>query len=212
MEIENHLIKNIKYIKSPNFNKRPKNQIINLIVIHAISLPPKEYGGDHVEKFFLNKLEVSDHKYFHEIKDLKVSSHLYIKRDGEMIQFVPFDKRAWHAGVSSFNGFENCNDFSIGIELEGSDCDIFTNEQYQVLIEVTKQLMKEYPDISKDSIKGHSDIAPGRKTDQEIDLNGLGISVKYESKRTKKNFVIYRIWFCFWSSLCISFYYFNCLA
>ena len=82
-----------------------------------------------------------------------------------MIQFVPFDKRAWHAGVSSFNGFENCNDFSIGIELEGSDCDIFTIEQYQVLIEVTKQLMKEYPDISKDSIKGHSDISPGRKND-----------------------------------------------
>ena len=165
MEIENHLIKNIKYIESPNFNERPKNQIINLIVIHAISLPPKEYGGDHVEKFFLNKLKISDHKYFHEIKNLKVSSHLFIKRDGEMIQFVPFDKRAWHAGVSSFNGFENCNDFSIGIELEGSDCDIFTIEQYQVLFEVTKQLMKEYPDISKDSIKGHSDISPGRKSD-----------------------------------------------
>ena len=165
MEIENHLIKNIKYIKSPNFNERSQNSSIKLIVIHAISLPPKEYGGDYVENFFLNKLKISDHEYFKEIKDLKVSSHLYIKRDGEIIQFVPFDKRAWHAGESSFNGEFDCNDFSIGIELEGSDCDNFTSHQYQVLIDVTKLLMNEYPDVKKNSIKGHSDIAPGRKTD-----------------------------------------------
>ena len=165
MEIENHLIKNIKYIRSPNFNERSQNSSIKLIVIHAISLPPKEYGGDYVENFFLNKLKISDHEYFKEIKDLKVSSHLYIKRDGEIIQFVPFDKRAWHAGESSFNGEFDCNDFSIGIELEGSDCDNFTDHQYQALIDVTKQLMNEYPDIKKNSIKGHSDIAPGRKTD-----------------------------------------------
>ena len=165
MEIENHLIKNIKYIRSPNFNERSQNSSIKLIVIHAISLPPKEYGGDYVENFFLNKLKISDHEYFKEIKDLKVSSHLYIKRDGEIIQFVPFNKRAWHAGESSFNGEFDCNDFSIGIELEGSDCDNFTSHQYQVLIDVTKQLMKKYPDIKKNSIKGHSDIAPGRKTD-----------------------------------------------
>ena len=165
MEIENHLIKNIKYIRSPNFNERSQNSSIKLIVIHAISLPPKEYGGDYVENFFLNKLKISDHEYFKEIKDLKVFSHLYIKRDGEIIQFVPFDKRAWHAGESSFNGEFDCNDFSIGIELEGSDCDNFTDHQYQVLIDVTKQLMNEYPDVKKNSIKGHSDIAPGRKTD-----------------------------------------------
>ena len=165
MEIENHLIKNIKYIRSPNFNERSQNSSIKLIVIHAISLPPKEYGGDYVENFFLNKLKISDHEYFKEIKDLKVSSHLYIKRDGEIIQFVPFDKRAWHAGESSFNGEFDCNDFSIGIELEGSDCDNFTDHQYQVLIDVTKLLMNEYPDVKKNSIKGHSDIAPGRKTD-----------------------------------------------
>ena len=165
MEIENHLIKNIKYIRSPNFNERSQNSSIKLIVIHAISLPPKEYGGDYVENFFLNKLKISDHEYFKEIKDLKVSSHLYIKRDGEIIQFVPFDKRAWHAGESSFNGEFDCNDFSIGIELEGSDCDNFTDHQYQVLIDVTKQLMNEYTDVKKNSIKGHSDIAPGRKTD-----------------------------------------------
>lgn len=165
MEIENHLIKNIKYIRSPNFNERSQNSSIKLIVIHAISLPPKEYGGDYVENFFLNKLKISDHEYFKEIKDLKVSSHLFIKRDGEIIQFVPFDKRAWHAGESSFNGEFDCNDFSIGIELEGSDCDNFTSHQYQVLIDVTKLLMNEYPDVKKNSIKGHSDIAPGRKTD-----------------------------------------------
>ena len=165
MEIENHLIKNIKYIRSPNFNERSQNSSIKLIVIHAISLPPKEYGGDYVENFFLNKLKISDHEYFKEIKDLKVSSHLYIKRDGKIIQFVPFNKRAWHAGESSFNGEFDCNDFSIGIELEGSDCDNFTDHQYQVLIDVTKQLMNEYPDIKKNSIIGHSDIAPGRKTD-----------------------------------------------
>lgn len=165
MEIENHLIKNIKYIRSPNFNERSQNSSIKLIVIHAISLPPKEYGGDYVENFFLNKLKISDHEYFKEIEDLKVSSHLYIKRDGEIIQFVPFDKRAWHAGESSFNGEFDCNDFSIGIELEGSDCDNFTSHQYQVLIDVTKLLMNEYPDVKKNSIKGHSDIAPGRKTD-----------------------------------------------
>ena len=165
MEIENHLIKNIKYIRSPNFNERSQNSSIKLIVIHAISLPPKEYGGDYVENFFLNKLKISDHEYFKEIKDLKVSSHLYIKRDGEITQFVPFDKRAWHAGESSFNGEFDCNDFSIGIELEGSDCDNFTDHQYQALIDVTKQLMNEYPDVKKNSIKGHSDIAPGRKTD-----------------------------------------------
>ena len=113
----------------------------------------------------IENLKISDHEYFKEIKDLKVSSHLYIKRDGEIIQFVPFDKRAWHAGESSFNGEFDCNDFSIGIELEGSDCDNFTDHQYQVLIDVTKQLMNEYPDVKKNSIKGHSDIAPGRKTD-----------------------------------------------
>ena len=153
MEIENHLIKNIKYIRSPNFNERSQNSSIKLIVIHAISLPPKEYGGDYVENFFLNKLKISDHEYFKEIKDLKVSSHLYIKRDGEIIQFVPFDKRAWHAGESSFNGEFDCNDFSIGIELEGSDCDNFTDHQYQVLIDVTKQLMNEYPDVKRIQLK-----------------------------------------------------------
>ena len=165
MEIDNHLVKEVKFLKSPNFNNRPAEENINLIVIHSISLPPKQYGGSYVEEFFLNNLNISHHESFKEIKDLKVSSHLYIKRDGEIIQFVPFNKRAWHAGDSVFKGVPNCNDFSIGIELEGADDDIFTEEQYDSLASATKEIIKEYPLISKDDITGHSDIAPSRKTD-----------------------------------------------
>ena len=165
MEIDNHLVKEVKFLKSPNFNNRPAEENISLIVIHSISLPPKQYGGSYVEEFFLNNLNISDHESFKEIKDLKVSSHLYIKRDGEIIQFVPFNKRAWHAGDSVFKGVPNCNDFSIGIELEGADDDIFTEEQYDSLASATKEIIKEYPLISKDDITGHSDIAPSRKTD-----------------------------------------------
>ena len=165
MEIENHLLKKIKFLKSPNFNNRPAEENISLIVIHSISLPPNQYGGSYVEDFFLNNLNISDHESFKEIKDLKVSSHLYIKRNGEIIQFVPFNKRAWHAGDSVFKGVKNCNDFSIGIELEGADDDIFTEEQYNSLASATKEIIKKYPLISNDNITGHSDIAPSRKTD-----------------------------------------------
>jgi len=165
MEIDNHLVKEVKFLKSPNFNNRPAEENISLIVIHSISLPSKQYGGSYVEEFFLNNLNISDHESFKEIKDLKVSSHLYIKRDGEIIQFVPFNKRAWHAGDSVFKGVPNCNDFSIGIELEGADDDIFTEEQYNSLVSATKEIIKKYPLISKDNITGHSEIAPNRKTD-----------------------------------------------
>ena len=165
MEIENHLLKRIKFLKSPNFNNRPTEDNISLIVIHSISLPPNKYEGSYVEEFFLNNLNISDHESFKEIKDLKVSSHLYIKRNGEIIQFVPFNKRAWHAGDSVFKGVPNCNDFSIGIELEGADNDIFSEEQYNSLALATKEIIKKYPLISKDNITGHSDIAPSRKTD-----------------------------------------------
>jgi len=165
MEIENHLVKKIRFLKSPNFNDRPAEENISLIVIHSISLPPNQYGGSYVEEFFLNNLNISDHESFKEIKDLKVSSHLYIKRNGEIIQFVPFNKRAWHAGDSVFKGVPNCNDFSIGIELEGSDTDFFAEEQYDSLVLVTKEIIKKYPLIVKDHITGHSNIAPDRKTD-----------------------------------------------
>jgi AmpD protein len=165
MDIEDHLLKDIKFLNSPNFNNRPEEKNINLIVIHSISLPPKEYGGNYVESFFLNKLCISDHEYFKRIKDLKVSPHLYIKRDGVLIQFVPFNKRAWHAGESNFKGVSDCNDYSIGIELEGSEDDFFSQEQYSALILVTKAIIKKYPLIKKENIAGHSDISPGRKKD-----------------------------------------------
>ena len=165
MKIKNHIIKDIAFLESPNFNDRPDPNNISLIVIHSISLPSKNYNNDHVESFFLNNLDISKNESFKEISDLKVSSHLYIKRSGQIIQFVPFNKRAWHAGISNYEGKENCNDFSIGIELEGCDSDIYEEEQYKSLIQVTKALIEEYDLICKERITGHSDIAPVRKTD-----------------------------------------------
>ena len=171
MRINNHLIADIKFLESPNFNTRPTGTSINLLVIHSISLPPKVYGSNHIENFFLNKLDHSLDPFYEEIKELKVSTHLLIKRDGEIIQFVPFNMRAWHAGESSFDGKDNCNDYSIGIELEGADDDDFEDIQYDKLCEVTIALQDEYKNITKENIKGHSDIAPGRKTDPGLFFN-----------------------------------------
>ena len=171
MRINNHLIADIKFLESPNFNTRPTGTSINLLVIHSISLPPKVYGSNHIENFFLNKLDHSLDPFYEEIKELKVSTHLLIKRDGEIIQFVPFNMRAWHAGESSFDGKDNCNDYSIGIELEGADDDDFEDIQYDKLCEVTIALQDEYKNITKENIKGHSDIAPGRKTDPGVFFN-----------------------------------------
>ena len=165
MEIEEVLFKEIKYLESPNFNDRPDQERVSLIVIHSISLPPNSYAGTYVEDFFLNRLNIKEHEYFERIKDLKVSPHLYIKRDGQIIQFVPLNKRAWHAGKSSYMGVADCNNYSIGIELEGSDKDIFEEAQYKSLCEVTSIILKEYNSIDKENIKAHSDVAPGRKTD-----------------------------------------------
>ena len=153
-----------KICLSPNCSSREKGEI-SLLVIHNISLPPGKFGGGHVEEFFQNILDHQAHPYFDEIKELKVSSHLFIDRDGSITQFVPFDKKAWHAGVSNFNGRENCNEFSIGIELEGTDELEYTQQQYDSLVEVSRELMVLYPLITKDNIVGHCDIAPGRKTD-----------------------------------------------
>jgi AmpD protein len=150
---------------SPNFNARPDPADISLLVLHNISLPPGEYGTGCVQQFFCNTLDCDAHPYFAEIRGLEVSSHLLIERDGKLTQFVSFDSRAWHAGASSFCGRENCNDFSIGIELEGCDTEAYTDAQYKSLTAVTGELMRAYPAISRDRITGHSDIAPGRKTD-----------------------------------------------
>jgi AmpD protein len=150
---------------SPNFNERPADTPISLLVIHSISLPPQQYGGPWIDDFFQNRLDCGAHPYFAGICTMKVSSHLLIRRDGEVVQYVPFLKRAWHAGVSTFNGVSDCNDFSIGIELEGCDAEGYEAAQYRALAAVTKAIRKAYPKITGKRIAGHCDIAPGRKTD-----------------------------------------------
>ncbi len=152
-------------VLSPNFDDRPVNEDICLLVIHGISLPPGEYGNSCIEHFFCNNLDVGVHPYFSDIAMLKVSSHVLIKRDGSIVQFVSFDKRAWHAGQSEYLGRSRCNDFAIGIELEGTDSDPYSADQYDSLVCITKTLISHYPNITKDTIVGHKDIAPGRKTD-----------------------------------------------
>ena len=164
MRLEKGWLDKAKRCPSPNYDVR-SNKEIDLIVIHSISLPPGIFGNSFVEDFFQNKLDHSKDKYFQEIKDLKVSSHFLIKRDGEITQFVSILERAWHAGVSSFEGREDCNDYSIGIELEGTDVDCFEDNQYESLVSLTSTLMSELPRITLDRIVGHSDIAPGRKSD-----------------------------------------------
>lgn len=159
------LIENIPYIASPNCDARPENTEIDLIVIHSICLPPGEYGGPWIEKFFTNQLPADEHPYFEEIKDLKVSAHILICRDGSVQQFVPFSQRAWHAGESCYMERKACNDFSIGIELEGTDDTAFEDSQYQSLANLILSLEKAYSGVSRKHITGHSDIAPGRKTD-----------------------------------------------
>jgi AmpD protein len=150
---------------SPNCDERPSGQQVDLLVIHNISLPPDEFGGPWIEDLFLNRLDPAAHPYFAEIAGLKVSAHLLIRRDGEVVQFVPLELRAWHAGTSCYLGQDRCNDYSIGIELEGSDHQPFTSAQYDSLVTVTRQIMARYPAISLQRIAGHSDIAPERKSD-----------------------------------------------
>ena len=165
LEIANHWLTPARHLLSPNCNQRPVGEEIDLLVIHNISLPAGEFGGNYIEQLFTNCLNCRAHPSFFDLQELTVSSHLLIDRQGEVTQFVPFDQRAWHAGQSSYQGRDNCNDFSIGIELEGTDNCLYTEQQYQRLIVVTRKIMASYPAIGLDSIVGHSDIAPGRKTD-----------------------------------------------
>ncbi|MBI2791976.1 MAG: 1,6-anhydro-N-acetylmuramyl-L-alanine amidase AmpD [Gammaproteobacteria bacterium] len=158
------LLTGADYHPSPNFDERPPHQDISLLVIHNISLPPGEFAGDFVQAFFTNKLDTNQHPYFKEIGHLKVSSHLFIRRNGDVWQFVPFTKRAWHAGKSSFQGQSDCNNYSIGIELEGTDFIPYTEVQYEKLAQVTAAILAQYP-IKLENIVGHCDIAPIRKTD-----------------------------------------------
>jgi AmpD protein len=151
-----------RFIRSPNHDARPRGTKVTLLVVHSISLPPGEFGGDAIEQLFTNRLDPAAHPYFREVAGLKVSSHFLIRRDGELVQFVPVGRRAWHAGVSSWRGRERCNDFSIGVELEGTDDGPFTDPQYERLARLISSLKKKHP---LRDIAAHSDVAPGRKTD-----------------------------------------------
>lgn len=154
-----------RWCPSPNFGPRPEGAAISLLVIHNISLPPGQFGGPEIEDFFCNRLDHSAHPYFRTIAGVQVSAHLLIRRDGVLVQFVNLLDRAWHAGRSCFEGQEECNDFSIGIELEGTDEIPYTPEQYRKLAEVTGLIMAAWPKITSARITGHCDIAPGRKSD-----------------------------------------------
>ena len=162
--VVNGILQGATQIPSPNFNQRPKNTDIQLIVVHNISLPPSQFGGGYIQQFFQNQLDWNAHPYFKEIEGMQVSAHILILRTGEAIQFVNFNDRAWHAGRSNYLGLQECNDYSIGIELEGSDDLPFEDEQYQTLVNIIKQLQLTYPK-TQHHIAGHSDIAPLRKTD-----------------------------------------------
>jgi AmpD protein len=159
------LIRPAEQCPSPNQDDRPRGALPELIVIHSISLPPGNFGGPYIEHLFTNCIDRNAHPYFAEIADLQVSAHLLVRRDGALIQFVPFGRRAWHAGRSSFRGRSCCNDYSIGIELEGDDESPYTDEQYVELAGVIAALLREYPGTGPGSIAGHCDISPGRKTD-----------------------------------------------
>jgi len=162
---ESGLLVDVPYHCSPNHDARPDEYDIAGIVIHNISLPPGEFGGGWIDDLFLNQLDPAAHPYFATISELEVSSHVLIRRDGSVIQYVPFHRRAWHAGASNWDGRERCNDFTIGIELEGSDDQYFELVQYQQLAEVVASLCECYQDLNTQQIKGHSDLSPGRKTD-----------------------------------------------
>jgi AmpD protein len=159
------LLDDARQVPSPNCDARPADTPIDLLVIHAISLPAGEFGGPWIDKLFCNQLTADQHAEFAEICGLTVSAHALIRRDGEIVQYVPFQQRAWHAGESRFDGRERCNDFSIGIELEGCDDKPFAAVQYQQLAQLIQALMQSYPEITRERITGHSDIAPARKTD-----------------------------------------------
>jgi AmpD protein len=152
----------MRIVDSPNQDERPEGAQVTLVLLHSISLPPGQYGGDAIERFFTNRLDPAEHPYFGEIRDLKVSAHFLVRRDGEVVQFVPVEKRAWHAGASTWRGRPRCNDFSVGVELEGTDEDAFTDAQYAALERLVRELRRRHPLAD---VAAHSDVAPGRKTD-----------------------------------------------
>ena len=159
---EEGLLAGVRFVASPNADERPGGELPSLIVIHGISLPPREFGSDAVERLFTNRLDCASHPYYTALAGLSVSTHLFVRRSGEVIQFVPCFRRAWHAGVSSWRGRERCNDYSVGIELEGADELPYLEAQYQQTVRLIAALRHRYP---IDDIVGHADISPGRKSD-----------------------------------------------
>lgn len=159
------LVEGARFVPSPNCDARPGSSRPEVLVIHAISLPPGNYGGPGIEQLFCNRLDPKEHPYYAEIGHLEVSAHLLVRRDGSVVQFVPLHLRAWHAGQSECEGRTRVNDFSIGVELEGTDDDPFTGAQYRALAELTRVIRAAYPAITASRIYGHSDVSPGRKTD-----------------------------------------------
>lgn len=164
MQLNEGWLAGARQVRSPHYDCRPDDESPSLLVVHNISLPPGEFGGPWIDALFTGTLDANAHPFFAEIAHLRVSAHCLIRRDGEIVQYVPFNKRAWHAGVSSYCGRERCNDFSIGIELEGTDTLPYTDMQYQQLAAITQALVALYPAIA-DNMTGHSNVAPERKTD-----------------------------------------------
>jgi AmpD protein len=169
MDIRDHWLSTARRVPSPNCSERSHKGAdasdISLLVIHNISLPPGKFGGPHIDELFTNCLDPKAHPYFTDICELRVSAHLLIRRDGAVVQYVPFDRKAFHAGRSNFEGRAECNEYSIGIELEGTDDTEFTDVQYERLAAISRLLLRHYPGITPQRITGHSDIAPDRKTD-----------------------------------------------
>ncbi len=159
------LLPGVRQVLSPHFNERPRGIPPELIVLHGISLPPGEFGGPWIDRLFTGNLPWEAHPYFRSIEGLKASAHVLIDRAGALTQYVPFGKRAWHAGTSSYRGRYGCNDFSVGIEIEGTDETAYTQAQYASLTALIAALLAAYPSLSPEHIAGHSDVAPGRKTD-----------------------------------------------
>jgi len=165
VDTDTGLLDAASYRPSPNHDARPEGAVPELIVVHNISLPPGEFGGPGVEELFQNRLDPDESPFYREIRDLRVSAHLFIRRTGEIVQFVPFHARAWHAGQSRWDGRSGCNDFSIGIEVEGTDTAPYEPVQYERLAGVIRALRRAYPSIPAEGLTGHEHIAPDRKTD-----------------------------------------------
>lgn len=187
-------VRGVRHCPSPNFNLRPQGDAVSLLVIHNISLPPGQFGTGKVQAFFQNRLDPNEHPYFEEIRHLTVSAHFLIERDGAITQFVSCHDRAWHAGVSCFDGREACNDFSLGIELEGTDTEPYTDAQYTALAGLTRLLRAAFPGITPERIQGHCDIAPERKTDpgEAFDWS------RYRAGLTDSKEETLRSWCCCW--------------